>query len=131
MPARPKITSTPPPTAPDSSPIRRLTPILQFRGAGGILLTLAVQSHRLQGRSHSVHSLQEGSLMSPPKLITERIFEFLRTSPEGDFEALVRRYPEFTWNDFYLEVSRLHRHGLVTITRGIGIFTIKQAATLS
>ena len=68
--------------------------------------------------------------MSPPKLITERIFEFLRTSPEGDFEALVRRYPEFTWNDFYLEVSRLHRHGLVTITRGIGIFTIKQATTL-
>ena len=69
--------------------------------------------------------------MSPPKLITERIFEFLRTSPEGDFETLVRRYPEFTWNDFYLEVSRLHRHGLVTITRGISIFTIKQAATLS
>ena len=68
--------------------------------------------------------------MSPPKLITERIFEFLRTSPEGDFESLVRRYPEFTWNDFYLEVSRLHRHGLVTITRGIGIFTIKQATTL-
>jgi hypothetical protein len=69
--------------------------------------------------------------MSAPKPITERIFEFLRTSPEGDFEALVRRYPEFTWNDFYLEVSRLHRHGLVTVTRGIGIFTIKQATSLS
>lgn len=68
--------------------------------------------------------------MSTPKPITTCIFEFLRASPGGDFEALVRCYPEFTWNDFYLEVSRLHRHGLVTITRGIGIFTIKQAATL-
>ena len=66
--------------------------------------------------------------MSPEKQITARIFEFLRTTPECDFEALVRQYPEFTWNDFYLEVSRLHRHGLVTITRGIGVFTIKQSA---
>ena len=65
--------------------------------------------------------------MTSPKPITERIFEFLRTSPDCDFDALVRRYPEFTWNDLYLEVSRLHRHGLVTITRGIGVFRIKQA----
>jgi hypothetical protein len=42
----------------------------------------------------------------------------------------VSHYPEFTWNDLYLEVSRLHRHGLVTITRGVGIFTIKQVAAL-
>jgi len=68
--------------------------------------------------------------MSQQKPITERILEFLRSSPESDFEALVSRYPEFTWNDLYLEVSRLHRHGLVTITRGVGIFTIKQVAAL-
>ena len=68
--------------------------------------------------------------MSTRKPITDCIFEFLRSSPECDFEALVSRYPEFTWNDLYLEVSRLHRHGLVTITRDIGIFTIKQATTL-
>jgi hypothetical protein len=68
--------------------------------------------------------------MSAPRTITDRIFEFLRTSPECDFEALVRRYPEFTWNDLYLEVSRLHRHGVITITRGVGVFTIKQATAL-
>ena len=68
--------------------------------------------------------------MSHQKPITERILEFLRSSPECDFEALVSRYPEFTWNDLYLEVSRLHRHGLVTITRGVGIFTIKLVAAL-
>jgi hypothetical protein len=68
--------------------------------------------------------------MSTPKPITECVFEFLRSSPECDFEALVSRYPEYTWNDFYLEVSRLHRHGLITIRRDIGIFTIKHATTL-
>jgi len=68
--------------------------------------------------------------MSPQKPITERIFEFLRGSPECDFEALVTRYPEFTWNELYLEVSRLNRHGLVKVTRGVGIFTIRQTAAL-
>ena len=68
--------------------------------------------------------------MSPQKPITERILEFLRGSPECDFEALVSRYPEFTWNDLYTEVSRLHRHGLVTVTRGVGICTIKQVTAL-
>jgi len=68
--------------------------------------------------------------MSQQKPITERILEFLRCSPEGDFETLVTRYPEFTWNEFYLEVSRLNRHGLVKITRGVGIFTIKQTAAI-
>jgi len=65
--------------------------------------------------------------MSQQKPITERILEFLRGAPERDFEALVTRYPEFSWNELYLEVSRLHRHGLVKITRDVGIFTIKLA----
>jgi hypothetical protein len=62
--------------------------------------------------------------MSQKKPITERIFEFLRGSPQGDFEGLVARYPEFTWNELYLEVSRLNRQGLIKVTRGVGIFTI-------
>ncbi|HET8667705.1 MAG TPA: hypothetical protein VFM10_06970 [Terriglobales bacterium] len=66
--------------------------------------------------------------MSQQKPITERILEFLRCAPECDFEALVTRYPEFTWNELYLEVSRLNRHGLVKVTRGVGIFTIKETA---
>jgi hypothetical protein len=66
--------------------------------------------------------------MSQQKPITERILEFLRCVPECDFEALVTRYPEFTWNELYLEVSRLNRHGLVKVTRGVGIFTIKETA---
>jgi len=66
--------------------------------------------------------------MSQQKLIAARILEFLRCSPECEFEALVTHYPEFTWNELYLEVARLSRAGQVIITRGVGIFTIKQAA---
>lgn len=63
--------------------------------------------------------------------ITERILTFLQGSPECDFEALVTRYPEFSWNELYLEVSRLSRRGLVKITRGVGTFTINYVAGLS
>jgi hypothetical protein len=68
--------------------------------------------------------------MSHQTPITERILDFLQCSPECDFEALVTRYPEFSWNEFYLEVSRLSRRGQVKITRGVGIFTIKRIAAL-
>jgi hypothetical protein len=68
--------------------------------------------------------------MSDQKPITERILEFLRSTPECDFEALVTRYPEFSWNELYSEVSRLNRHGLVKVTRGVGIFTIKETAAI-
>jgi hypothetical protein len=68
--------------------------------------------------------------MSDQKPITERILEFLRSTPECDFEALVNRYPEFSWNELYSEVSRLNRHGLVKVTRGVGIFTIKGTAAI-
>lgn len=66
--------------------------------------------------------------MSPQKPITDRILELLRGSSECEFEALVARYPEFTWNELFQEVARLSRAGQVTITRDVGVFTIKQAA---
>jgi hypothetical protein len=69
--------------------------------------------------------------MSHQKPITDRILEFLQGSCEYDFEALVKRYPEFTWNELYLEVARLSRMGQVKITRGVGVFTIKQATALT
>jgi hypothetical protein len=65
--------------------------------------------------------------MAQQKPITDRIFEFLQSSPECEFEALVTRYPEFTWNELFLEVNRLNRTGLVKVTRGVGIFTITHA----
>ena len=68
--------------------------------------------------------------MSQQKPITDRILEFLQGFPECEFEALVTRYPEFTWNELFLEVSRLKRAGQVKVTRGVGIFTIKQTAVL-
>ena len=68
--------------------------------------------------------------MSPQKPITDRIFELLQCTPECEFEALVTRYPEFTWNELYLEVARLSRAGQVKIMRGVGIFTIKQVAVM-
>lgn len=66
--------------------------------------------------------------MPPQKPITGRILEFLQGSSEYEFEALVARYPEFTWNEFFQEVGRLSRAGQIIITRGVGIFTIRQAA---
>jgi hypothetical protein len=68
--------------------------------------------------------------MAQQKPITDRIFDFLKISPEGEFDALVIRYPEFTANELYAEVGRLSRTGQVTITRGVGIFTIKQIAVI-
>lgn len=63
--------------------------------------------------------------------ITERILAFLQNTPEYDFEALVTRYPEFSWNELYLEISRLSRRGQVKITRGVGTFTLNYVAALS
>jgi len=66
--------------------------------------------------------------MALQRPITDRIIEFLKPSPECEFDALVARYPEFTVNELLAEVSRLSRAGQVTITRGVGTFTIKQTA---
>ncbi len=66
--------------------------------------------------------------MSEQKPITGRILEFLLRSPECDFESLVTHYPEFTWNELSAEVARLSRAGQVKITRGVGVFTIRQIA---
>lgn len=68
--------------------------------------------------------------MSPQKPITDRILELLRGAAECEFEALVARYPEFSWNELFQEVARLSRAGQVIITRGVGVFTIKQAAAM-
>ncbi len=69
--------------------------------------------------------------MALQRPITDRIFDFLQTSPEGEFEALTTRYPEFTASEFYTELGRLSRKGQVKITRGVGSFTIKQTATFT
>ena len=68
--------------------------------------------------------------MAQQRPITDRIFDFLRISPECEFEALVTRYPEFTCDELFAEVGRLSRTGQVKITRGVGIFTIKQTAVI-
>jgi hypothetical protein len=64
--------------------------------------------------------------MSEQKPITVRILEMLLGAAECEFETLVARNPEFTWNELSAEVARLSRAGQVKITRGVGIFTIKQ-----
>ncbi|GKS63018.1 hypothetical protein YTPLAS72_03220 [Nitrospira sp.] len=47
---------------------------------------------------------------------------------ECEFETLVTRLPQFTWNELNAEVSRLSRIGEIIITRGVGIYTIRLAA---
>ncbi len=64
------------------------------------------------------------------KPITNRILESLQDSLECEFEALVARSPEFTWNELFQEVARLNRAGLVIITRNVGVFTIRHAPVM-
>jgi hypothetical protein len=68
--------------------------------------------------------------MALQKPITDRILEVLQGSPECEFEALVARYPEFTWNELFQEVARLNRAGQVIITRNVGVFTIRHAPVM-
>lgn len=62
--------------------------------------------------------------MAQQKSITDRILEEVRGSPDGAFETLVSRCPEFTWGEVLHEVARLSRMGQVRITMGSGLFTI-------
>jgi len=59
--------------------------------------------------------------------ITDGILAVLQNSTECDFELLVARYPEHTWNELFQEVGRLSRTGQVIITRGVGVFTVRLA----
>ena len=62
--------------------------------------------------------------------ITTQILESLQGASECEFETLVARFPQFTWNELNTEVSRLSRMGEVIITRGIGTYTIRLATVL-
>ena len=66
-------------------------------------------------------------MMGQQMPITSRVLESLQGSVECEFETLVTRLPQFTWNELFSEVSRLSRGGQVVITRGVGVFTIRQA----
>jgi len=98
-------------------------PSLRRSNAG---VTLCARS-----RGHYILSRQGGAQMSTQQTITDRILELLRDSQEWAFDALVARSPEFNASDIYNEISRLSRNGKVTITRGVGIFTIRQVAVVS
>lgn len=69
--------------------------------------------------------------MSTPRPISDRILELLRDSKDYEFDALVAASPEFNSSDIYQEISRLSRAGKVTITRGVGVFSIRQTALAS
>jgi hypothetical protein len=78
-----------------------------------------------------ITSRQGGINMPLQRPITDRILELLQGSQDYAFEALVARSPEFTSSEIDQEISRLSRAGKVIITRGVGIFTIRQAAVIS
>jgi hypothetical protein len=69
--------------------------------------------------------------MSTQRPITNRILELLQDSQDCEFETMVTRSPEFTSSEIYQEISRLSRAGKVTITRDVGIFSIRQVAVVS
>ncbi len=63
--------------------------------------------------------------------ISDRILGLLQGSKDCEFDALVAAAPEFNSSDIYQEISRLSRAGKVVITRGVGVFTIRQAAVVT
>ena len=67
-------------------------------------------------------------MMQQQKPITSRILESLQGYSEYEFENLVTCLPQFSWHELNSEVSRLSRMGQIIITRGVGTFTIRQAA---
>lgn len=67
--------------------------------------------------------------MGEQKPITSRILESLQGTSECEFETLVTRFPQFTWNELNAEVSRLSRTGAIIITRGVGTYTIRPTTT--
>jgi hypothetical protein len=67
-------------------------------------------------------------MMQQQKPITSRILESLQGYSEYEFEKLVTCLPQFSWHELNSEVSRLSRMGQIIITRGVGTFTIRQAA---
>jgi hypothetical protein len=69
--------------------------------------------------------------MSTQRPITDRILELLQGSKDCEFDALVAGSPEFNSSEIYQEISRLSRAGKVIITRGVGIFSIRQVAVVS
>ena len=69
--------------------------------------------------------------MSTQRPISDRILGLLQGSQDCEFEALVARSPEFTSSEIYEEISRLSRAGKVKITRGVGIFSIRQVAAVN
>ncbi|RPH78708.1 MAG: hypothetical protein EHM80_09635 [Nitrospiraceae bacterium] len=62
--------------------------------------------------------------------ISDRILELLQGSKDCEFDTLVARSPEFNASEIYQEISRLSRAGKVVITRGVGTFSIRQAAVV-
>ena len=60
--------------------------------------------------------------------ISSQVLGLLRGPAECEFETLVTRLPQFTWNELNAEVSRLSRIGEIIITQGVGIYTIRLAA---
>lgn len=63
--------------------------------------------------------------MTTNRPIAGRIMALLQDSPECDFDLLVTRCPDLTWNALFQEVGRLSRDGQVIISRGVGVFTVK------
>ena len=81
--------------------------------------------------AQATHTAEQGVIqMAIQKPITDRVFECLQGAEECEFEALVARYPQFTWNELFQEVSRLNRTGQVMITRNVGVFTIRQTPAM-
>ena len=69
--------------------------------------------------------------MSTQRPISIRILDLLQDSKDCEFDALVARAPEVNVSDIYQEISRLSRAGKIVITRGVGVFSIKQTAVVS
>jgi hypothetical protein len=55
-----------------------------------------------------------------------QILDAVRRVPEYDMEQLLHAFPDYTWNQVFLEVDRLSRTGEIQLLlKGTGLYSIR------
>ena len=70
--------------------------------------------------------------MAQPLTITDQLLDAVRFTPDCRLDDLVLNCQDFTWQEVFLEVTRLNRAGQLLLTsNGVGAFTMRVAVRKS
>jgi hypothetical protein len=63
--------------------------------------------------------------MRQPTVVDNQVIDILHRTGACDLEEITRYCPTLTWNQVFLAVDRLSRHGEITLVpRGRGMYTV-------